>query len=182
MQNETYSVDSELQLETDYDVHMVRKSLEHLECSVANTVEIVNDRWTVLILRDVFLGIRRFDQFVDSLDIARNTLSSRLEQLRDAGVLNAEAYQDNPVRYEYRLTEKGKDLFDVLMTLWAYGERWNPPADPNHQRAIHVDCGNEANAVAHCSHCGERLTRRNVRIEPPSTVAVAASADSTATA
>jgi DNA-binding HxlR family transcriptional regulator len=121
----------------------------------------------VLILRDAFLGVRRFDQFVDSLGIARNTLTSRLERLVGSGMLDANPYQDNPVRHEYRLTEKGKDLFDVLMTLWAYGERWNPPADPDHQRVFHLDCGHEAIAVAHCSHCGERLTRRNVRIGPP---------------
>lgn len=152
---------------------MPRKSLSHLECSVANSVEIVNDSWTVLILRDAFLGIRRFDQFVASLGIARNTLTTRLEQLIDSGVLEAHPYQDHPIRHEYRLTEKGKDLFDVLMTLWAYGERWNPPSDPDHQRVYHIDCGSEATAVAHCGHCGERLTRRNVRIEPTNPVAAA---------
>lgn len=150
--------------------NMARKSLSHLECSVANTVEVVNDTWTVLILRDAFMGIRRFDQFVESLGIARNTLTSRLEQLIGAGMLEAQPYQNNPVRYEYRLTEKGKDLFDVLMTLWAYGERWNPPLDPDHRRVMHLDCGHEAIAVAHCSHCGDRLTRRNVRIVSPSEV------------
>jgi DNA-binding HxlR family transcriptional regulator len=142
-------------------------SLSHLECSVANTVEVVSDSWTVLVLRDAFQGVRRFDQFVESLGIARNTLASRLERLVGNGIMSAEPYQDNPVRYEYRLTEKGKDLFDVLMTLWSFGERWNPPSDPDHQRVIHIDCGHEAIAVAHCSHCGEQITRHNVRIEPP---------------
>lgn len=151
---------------------MPRTSLAHLECSVANSAEIVSDPWTVLVLRDAFQGIRRFDQFVESLGIARNTLASRLERLVADGMVTAEPYQDNPVRYEYRLTEKGKDLMDVLMTLWAYGERWDPAANPNRQRAIHVDCGQEANAVAHCGSCGERITRRNIRIEPPSEVAV----------
>ncbi|MGH8944758.1 MAG: winged helix-turn-helix transcriptional regulator [Acidimicrobiia bacterium] len=154
---------------------MQRKSLDHLECSVANTVEVVRDAWTVLVLRDAFLGVRRFEQFVESLGIARNTLTDRLERLVAAGMISAQPYQDNPVRHEYRLTDKGKDLFDVLMSLWAYGERWNPPTDPDHQRAIHLDCGHEANAVAHCGHCGERLTRRNVRIEPPSDVVAAMS-------
>lgn len=149
---------------------MPRTSLSHLECSVANTVEIVSDPWTVLVLRDAFQGIRRFDQFVDSLGIARNTLTSRLERLVADGILRADPYQDHPVRYEYRLTDKGKDLFDALMTLWSYGERWNPPDNPDRQRAIHVDCGHEADAVTHCGHCGERLTRRNIRIEPPNEV------------
>lgn len=131
----------------------------------------VSDPWTVLILRDAFQGVRRFDQFVKSLGIARNTLASRLENLVQVGIMETVPYQDNPVRYEYRLTEKGKDLFDVLMTLWAYGERWNPPQNPARQRAIHVDCGHEAIAVTHCSHCGERLTRHNVSIEPPNPLA-----------
>lgn len=150
---------------------VARKSLSHLECAVANTVEMVSDQWTVLVLRDAFQGVRRFDQFVESLGIARNTLASRLERLVDDGILSAEPYQDNPVRYEYRLTEKGKDLFDSLMVIWAYGERWNPPTSPERQRAIHVDCGHEADAVAHCGHCGERITRKTVRIEPPNEVA-----------
>lgn len=147
-----------------------RTSLSHLECSVANTVDIVRDSWTVLILRDAFQGIRRFDQFVESLAIARNTLASRLERLVETGLMTAQPYQDNPVRYEYRLTDKGKDLFDVLMTLWSYGERWNPPNSPDRQRAIHIDCGHEADTVAHCGHCGGRVTRRNIRIEPPNEV------------
>lgn len=151
---------------------MPRTSFSHLECSVANTVDVVRDSWTVLVLRDAFQGIRRFDQFVESLGIARNTLVSRLEWLVESGMMTAVPYQDNPVRYEYRLTEKGKDLFDVLMTLWAYGERWNPPENPDRQRAIHVDCGHEAEAMVHCGHCGGRITRHNIRIEPPNQVAV----------
>lgn len=156
-----------MQLKTHYTDFMPRKSLAYLDCPVANTVETLGDSWTVLILRDAFQGVRRFDQFVDSLGIARNTLTHRLERLVAEGILRTEAYQDNPVRYEYRLTDKGKDLLDVLMTLWSYGERWNSPNDPDHQRAIHVDCGHEAAAAAHCGHCGERLTTRNLRIEPP---------------
>lgn len=152
---------------------MARKSLAHLECSVANAAEMISDAWTVLVLRDAFLGVRRFDEFVTSLGIARNTLTDRLERLVAEGIMRTEAYQDNPVRHEYRLTEMGKDLFDVLMTLWSFGERWRAPIDPDHQRAIHLDCGHEANAVAHCGHCGERLTRRNVRILPESPVVAA---------
>lgn len=159
---------------------MPRPSFAHLDCSIANTVEVVADSWTVLILRDAFQGIRRFDQFVESLGIARNTLANRLERLVTEGVMDAVPYQDNPTRYEYRLTDKGKDLLDVLMTVWAYGERWHPATAASRQRAIHVDCGHEADAVAHCGHCGERLTRRNIRIEPPNPVAVTARETQTA--
>lgn len=145
---------------------MPTRSLTHLQCSVANAAQIVGDAWTVLILRDAFQGVRRFDQFVASLGIARNTLTDRLDRLVTAGIMRTEPYQDNPVRNEYRLTERGKDLFDLLLTLWAYGERWDPADDPNRPRAIHGTCGHEANAVAHCSHCGERLTRHTMRIVP----------------
>jgi DNA-binding HxlR family transcriptional regulator len=155
---------------------MARKSLAHLQCSIANTVEIVHDSWTVLVLRDAFLGVRRFDEFVTSLGIARNTLADRLDRLVEAGMLEALPYQDRPVRNEYRLTEKGKDLFDLLLALWAFGERWSPPPSPQHQRVIHTDCGQQADAVTHCGNCGERLTRRNVRVEPTHPAVVARSA------
>lgn len=145
---------------------MSRKSLQHLECAVANTVEMVNDAWTILILRDAFLGVRRFDEFVNDLGIARNVLTDRLERLVANGMLQTTAYQERPPRHEYRLTEQGKDLFDVLMALWSYGERWKPPSDPLRQKVIHVTCGQEAQAVSHCGNCGERLDRRQVRIEP----------------
>jgi DNA-binding HxlR family transcriptional regulator len=145
---------------------MPRKSLQHLECAVANTVEMVNDAWTILVLRDAFLGVRRFDEFVDDLGIARNILTDRLERLVANGMMETRLYQERPPRHEYRLTEQGKDLFDVLMALWSYGERWKPPSDTARQKVIHVTCGHEAHAVSHCGHCGERLTRRDVRIEP----------------
>jgi len=145
---------------------MSRKSLQHLECAVANTVEMVNDAWTILILRDAFLGVRRFDEFVNDLGIARNVLTDRLERLVANGMLQTNVYQERPPRHEYRLTEQGKDLFDVLMALWSYGERWKPPSDPQRQKVIHVTCGHEAQAVSHCGNCGERLDRRQVRIEP----------------
>jgi DNA-binding HxlR family transcriptional regulator len=145
---------------------MARKSLRHLQCAVANTAEVVSDAWTTLILRDAFLGVRRFDEFVSDLGIARNILADRLDRLIEAGVLETRPYQERPLRHEYRLTEKGKDLFDLLMTLWSYGERWNPPAPAARQRAIHVPCGHVVEAVAHCGHCGERLSRREVSVEP----------------
>ena len=145
---------------------MTRKSLQNLECAVANTVETIGDAWTILVLRDAFLGVRRFDDFVSSLGVARNTLTDRLEKLVAAGMMQTRPYQDNPVRLEYRLTDKGRDLFDVLMTLWSFGERWNPPLREDHQRVIHADCGSEALAVTHCASCGGRLSRSSVTVEP----------------
>ena len=80
------------------------------------------------------------------------------------GVLETRSYQDNPPRHEYRLTEKGRDLFDVLMALWRFGDRWEPSSDE--RVAIHTECGNPTHAVPTCSSCGEELTDRNVRVDP----------------
>lgn len=146
------------------------KDLGYLNCSVANSIDIVGDRWNVLILRDAFMGVRRFDDFAKDLGIARNILSGRLERLVNEGVLTTVQYQDNPPRDEYRLTEKGKDLLDVLLSLWRWGDRWSPPdmaeTDIELRALIHLDCGNPTHIVPACAHCGSELTRSNLRIEP----------------
>lgn len=142
-----------------------KKSLNDLHCSVANTAELVADRWTVLILRDALTGVRRFDQFQASLGIARNVLTVRLNQLVEVGIMTTRLYQERPPRHEYLLTEKGKDLFDVLIALRRFGDRWNPP-DPEFVRPIrHVDCGELTEGVMVCRHCQGELDIRNVRLE-----------------
>lgn len=90
-------------------------------CPVARALSVVGDRWTMLVLRDCFLGVRRFDQIQQRLGITRHVLADRLKKLEAAGVLRREVYQARPLRYEYRLTEKGKALYPVLVTLidWA---------------------------------------------------------------
>lgn len=141
-----------------------RKSLDHLDCAVANCIDLIGDRWALLILRDAFLGVRRFDEFQRDLGIARNILSSRLESLMEAGIIFARPYQEHPVRNEYLLTDRGKDLFDVLMALWRWGDKWESAEST--RRIIHNDCEHQTHIVASCSHCGGELTRRNVRVEP----------------
>jgi len=144
-----------------------RKTLEHLHCSVANTAELIGDRWTVLILRDAFLGVRRFDDFQRDLGIARNVLTERLTMLVDAEVFSTRLYEDRPPRFEYRLTEKGRDLYDVLVAMWRWGDQWNPPADNFLRKLVHVDCGASTHGVMHCENCGGDLDTRNTRVEPP---------------
>ncbi len=141
-----------------------RKSLVHLDCAVANSASIIGDRWTLLLLRDAFMGVRRFDDFQKDLGIARNVLTSRLETLITAGIVFTRPYQDRPPRHEYLLTEKGKDLFDVLMALWRWGDRWE--ASEKTREIIHAACGQATHLVPSCSVCGGELTRRNVRVEP----------------
>lgn len=127
-------------------------------------MEQIGERWTILILRDAFYGIRRFDDFQASLGVARNILTSRLNHLVDGGVMRKEQYQDNPPRFEYRLTEKGRDLIPVITTLMAWGNKWESQDDP--VTLIHKDCGHAMHAVAVCSHCAESITAHNLTIDP----------------
>ena len=140
-----------------------RKTLEYLDCSVANALDVIGDRWSLLILRDAFLGVRRFDDFQQDLGIARNILSERLERLVTAGILETRRYQEHPPRDDYVLTPKGKDLLDVLLTLWRWGDRWAPPPEEMHRDLIHVDCGHSTHAVPSCAH----LRGSAEALEPP---------------
>ena len=143
-----------------------RKSLDHLHCSVANTAELIGDRWTVLILRDAFLGVRRFDDFQKDLGIARNILTDRLAMLVDADILSTRLYEDRPPRFEYRLTEKGRDLYDLLVAMWRWGDRWQAP-DPSFLRTlVHTDCGSVTHGVMRCESCNGILDTQNTRVEP----------------
>ena len=117
-------------------------------------------------MRDAFLGVRRFDDFQEDLGIARNILADRLGRLVAAGIMETRQYQERPPRDEYVLTAKGKDLLDVLLTLWRWGDRWAPVSEEVHRDLIHLDCGSATHAVAVCAHCGGELSRSNLRIEP----------------
>src|SRR5687768_7420595 len=103
---------------------MRRTSFEDMHCSVARTLDVVGEWWTMLIIRDAFRGVRRFEDFQRSLGIARNVLTARLQRLVDEGVIERRPYQDNPLRHEYRLTAKGLDLYPVLVSLMQWGDRW----------------------------------------------------------
>ena len=134
------------------------------DCVVANGVELFGDRWSLLILRDAHLGVRRFDEFRRDLGIARNVLADRLDRLVEAGILERRRYVERPPRDEYPLTDKGKDLLDVLLALWRWGDRWEPVAQP--RTLVHRTCGEATHSVATCAHCGEPLLRRDLTIEP----------------
>jgi DNA-binding HxlR family transcriptional regulator len=103
---------------------MLNRAYEGQNCSVASALEIVGERWTLLIVRDVFLGLRRFDQFQESLGIARNVLTDRLNWLVDEGILERLRYSERPERYEYRLTQKGRDLLLPLTALRQWGDKY----------------------------------------------------------
>jgi DNA-binding HxlR family transcriptional regulator len=109
---------------------MLRRDYEGQNCSIARALEVVGERWTLLIIRDAFLGMRRFEQFQESLGIARNVLSDRLNRLVEEGILDRIRYSERPERYEYRLTPKGRDLGIALAGLRQWGDKYlstNPP-------------------------------------------------------
>ncbi len=115
---------------------MLGSHYEGQNCSVARTLELVGERWTLLIVRDAFLGRRRFEEFQESLGIARNVLTDRLGKLVDHGVLERVLYQERPERYEYLLTEKGRDLRVPLLALMQWGDRYLSPAPPRLARRV----------------------------------------------
>jgi DNA-binding HxlR family transcriptional regulator len=103
---------------------VLKRDYRHQTCSIARTLEIVGERWTLLIVRDVFLGVRRFDDLQESLGIARNVLTDRLNRLVDEDILERVRYSEHPPRYEYRLTPKGIDLNVALAALRQWGDRY----------------------------------------------------------
>lgn len=145
---------------------MKRSSLEHFRCSVARTLDLVGEWWTPLILRDLFRGVRRFEDFQSNLGIARNILTDRLRTLESAGIVQRRLYQERPERYEYRLTEKGRDLWPVIVALMAWGDRWAPLPEGPPTVLVHTDCGNEVMPHMTCPACGEALDARAMRMRP----------------
>lgn len=113
------------------------RTYEHQVCSVARSLELVGDRWTLLIVRDALRGVRRFEDFRAGLGIAHNVLSDRLSRLTDTGVLQRRLYQRRPDRYEYHLTQMGRDLWPVVMSLLLWGDRYlandGPPLQTRHR-------------------------------------------------
>lgn len=103
---------------------MLKRDYEGQNCSIARALEVVGERWTLLIVRDAFLGLRRFEQFQESLGIARNVLTDRLNRLVDEGILDRVRYSERPERYEYRLTRKGRDLQIALAGLRQWGDKY----------------------------------------------------------
>jgi len=135
-------------------------------CSVARALSIVGDRWTTLIIRDAFVGIRRFDDFQKNLGITRHRLADRLERLVEERVFERRAYQSKPVRYEYRLTAKGRDLYPVILMLKDWGDKWliGPDGPPTVHR--HTGCGHVIRPRLVCPECGEPVTPFNMKAEP----------------
>jgi len=133
-----------------------------MRCSVARTLSVIGDRWTLLIVRDAFLGVRKFEQFQSDLGLTRHLLSDRLRKLVEHGVLDRVAYQEKPTRYEYRLTEKGIDLYPILLSIVRWGDNWMADKDGPPMLYVHRGCGHVAMPTLHCPDCGEPVTARDM--------------------
>lgn len=134
-------------------------------CSVARTLSVIGDRWTLLVLRDAFLRTRRFEDFQRHLGVTRHLLADRLKKLVDAGVLEKKVYQEKPARHEYVLTEKGRDLYPVIVALLGWGDRWMVDEDGPPLALVHKGCGHRMTPATVCSECGEPIGPRDVTAE-----------------
>lgn len=140
--------------------------LNTLPCSIARTLSVVGDRWTLLILRNAFMKTRRFDDFHSQLGITKHLLSDRLKKLVAEGVLEKRAYQEKPRRYEYRLTEKGLDLYPVMLSLVAWGDKWMDEGQGAPVQYIHKNCGQLTEPYLVCSECKEPIRPREMQPVP----------------
>lgn len=147
---------------------MVQSDLSHRfhAESVARALEVVGERWTLLILREAFFGVRRFGQLVRNLNIPRPTLSARLRTLVENGLLEKVLYASDPDRHEYRLTDSGRDLFAAIVVLMQWGDQHMPHPDGPPILLRHQPCGQIAQPRLVCTECGEDITSRNVTPEP----------------
>jgi DNA-binding HxlR family transcriptional regulator len=145
---------------------MLGNNYDKQVCSIAGALEVVGERWSLLIVRDVLLGVRRFEQLQASLGIARNVLQTRLTRLIELGVLEKRLYQHHPPRHEYRLTEKGLDLWPTIVALMYWGDKHATPALGPPVLLEHRDCGGAVDDHRMCSSCGARLSVRDVLALP----------------
>lgn len=135
------------------------------DCSLARALEVLGERWTLLIIRDIFNGRRRFEQMTDNLGVARNVLTDRLGRLAEEGIIEKRPYQERPTRYEYFLTQKGLDLWPVLVAMIHWGDRHLAGPDGPPVVLIHKECGGKINDRRICERCGSELDVHEARAE-----------------
>jgi DNA-binding HxlR family transcriptional regulator len=145
---------------------MLRHDYPGQPCSLAKSLEVIGERWSLLIVRDVMNGNRRFSGIQASLGVARNVLSARLQRLVDEDILERRAYQESPPRHEYFLTEKGLDLWPALMALMHWGDRHTPGPEGPPMTVVHEECGGEVSDRGICESCGQVLTARDAKAVP----------------
>ncbi len=145
---------------------MQRTDFAAMPCSIARSLPVVGDPWSVLVLRDVHVGIKRFSELQENLGVSRKVLTERLAHLLEEGLLERRPYSDRPPRHEYLLTPKGQDFVNVLLAIAGWGDRWTtgragPPA-----LYRHVTCGQVTQVEPHCAACGEIMSAADVEVVP----------------
>jgi DNA-binding HxlR family transcriptional regulator len=143
----------------DYSDRMPKPSFADIACSIARSVYVVGERWTPLILRDLFVGMSRFEDIRRDLGIASNVLAARLSSLERHNIVERRQYQSSPARHEYQLTARGLELYPVIVALIAWGDKWLSNAPP--VLTVHHDCGQATTAKTVCAQCGGELTVAN---------------------
>ncbi len=141
-------------------------SLADWNCSIARTLDVVGEWWTLLIVRDALRGTTRFDDFQASLGLARSVLTARLRKLTDQGILQRHAYSEHPPRYEYHLTDKGLALFPVIAAMVGWGDTWAPSPGGPPVVFVHDACGNVVRPVLTCPQCHGEVSTANTHSEP----------------
>jgi DNA-binding HxlR family transcriptional regulator len=144
---------------------MHKSDLSVLPCSLARSLQIVGEWWTLLVLRDVCFGWNRFEEIHDHLGIARNILSARLDTLVEHGMVVREQYQEHPVRFAYVPTAKALDFVPALLAVVAWGDRWTATDGPPIV-FTHRPCGHDTDATVVCSSCAEPLAREDMDFRP----------------
>ena len=143
---------------------MKRTPFAKWPCSIARTVDLLGDWWTPLVLREAFYGTKRFDDFQRVLGIGRNVLTQRLNRLVSEQILERVPYHDRPVRYEYVLTDKGRELFPVLAAMITWGDRWLAPDAGPPVVLRHETCGHDTHAEVVCASCREPLDVADIEV------------------
>lgn len=157
-------------------MHSDRFSYSAANCSIARTLGVVGEKWTLLVLREAFYGVRRFDDFHTALGCARNLLAARLKMLVAQGLLERVGYTDERGRgrREYRLTDKGRELFPVVVGLMQWGDKWTADEAGPAVQLFHRDCGQPVTAQLACAQGHAPLGARDVQAAPgPGAISVA---------
>jgi DNA-binding HxlR family transcriptional regulator len=142
---------------------MLGNEYEGQTCSIARSLELVGERWSLLVVREIFHGRRKFSEMQRSLGVARNVLTARLQRMVDDGILERRPYSERPERYEYFLTEKGLDLWPVMISLMHWGDKYEAYPDGPPSVVVHKECGGKIDDRRICAKCGKKLNVRDAR-------------------
>jgi DNA-binding HxlR family transcriptional regulator len=151
--------------------------IDTMTCSIARTLSVIGDRWTMLIIRDVFLGIRRFESIQRDLRLTSHRLSDRLRKLVRDGILKRVAYEEHPRRFEYRLTEKGIDLYPLILVMIGWGDRWMADREGAPVELVHRPCGHSIKPELVCPSCKSKIEPREMSARPGPALRIAQQSD-----